>query len=177
MSVVNNPKNLTAKTINITNDATIGNNLTITGDLSVDGDIYNPAGTLFYTTGTWTPALTGGTSGAFTMNEQIGNYTRVGNLCFVSINVTWTSRNTATGDVLINMPFAPDVTSGERAFVNCGYVNTVDTFSDNINLSWRSYSGSNFSLVESRDDAAGNHVDSSDVSNTGQFQMSGSYII
>ena len=59
-----------------------------------------------YTEGTWTPVIAGSTvAGAGTYTLQDGNYTRIGNLVFISGTVTWTA-HTGTGNMLLTgLPF------------------------------------------------------------------------
>jgi hypothetical protein len=69
--------------------------------------ISNPAGILSqYTEGTWTPIIIGSTTaGTGTYTLQSGNYTRIGNLVFLSGRVTWTA-HTGTGNMLLGtLPF------------------------------------------------------------------------
>lgn len=59
-----------------------------------------------YEEGTWTPTLVGGTTaGTTTYANQVGYYTRIGNLvtCFARIVVT---AATGTGDARVSLPFA-----------------------------------------------------------------------
>lgn len=59
-----------------------------------------------YEEGTFTPVITGGTSGGTgTYSLQQGTYTKIGNRVFIQIAITWTA-HTGTGDMLITgLPF------------------------------------------------------------------------
>lgn len=62
-----------------------------------------------YAIGAWTPTLAGsGTAGSFTYSVQAGDYTRIGNTCFLRGRVRITAIGVApTGDLRINgLPFA-----------------------------------------------------------------------
>ncbi len=65
-----------------------------------------------YEEGTYTPALIGlTTAGAGTYTAQIGKYTKIGNLVYISQNVNWTA-HTGTGSMaFIGCPFNAAVTS------------------------------------------------------------------
>ena len=60
-----------------------------------------------YEEGTWTPVLSGGTSGTATSGANTyGNYTKIGRLVTLNFVVTLTSVNTLTGAVyLTGIPF------------------------------------------------------------------------
>ena len=55
----------------------------------------------------WTPTITGGTiAGTGTYSSQVGYYTHIGNMLFVTCHIVWTD-HTGTGDMTItNLPFA-----------------------------------------------------------------------
>lgn len=58
-------------------------------------------------TGTFTPALAfGGSTTGVTYTTQTGNYSRIGNLVFIEINIVLTSNGSGTGAATIaNLPF------------------------------------------------------------------------
>lgn len=61
--------------------------------------------TTFYTSSTYTPTYTGGTTaGVTTYSVQQGAYTRIGNVIIVTGTVAWTAA-TGTGDARISLPF------------------------------------------------------------------------
>jgi len=63
----------------------------------------------FYAVGSWTPTLVGsGTAGTFTYSAQTGDYTRIGNTCFIRARVRITAITVApVGNLQINgLPFA-----------------------------------------------------------------------
>jgi hypothetical protein len=66
---------------------------------SVSGNINN--GIPYYLAGTWTPVVEGSTSaGTGTYTEQLGRYTKIGNMLFFDFIIFW-SAHTGTGNTLI----------------------------------------------------------------------------
>jgi len=64
----------------------------------------------YETDGTWTPALEfgGGTTG-ITYGTQTGTYTKVGDVVFVHMGITLTSKGTSTGTAKVGgLPFSPE---------------------------------------------------------------------
>jgi hypothetical protein len=62
-----------------------------------------------YEEGTWTPALTGSTGGAYgAAVENAGSYTKIGNIVTVIATLHWTSQTTAYSGLLLisGLPFA-----------------------------------------------------------------------
>ena len=58
-----------------------------------------------YREGTWTPTVIGGTSaGVGTYTNQVGEYTKIGNVVHCTINIAWTA-HTGTGIPYITLPF------------------------------------------------------------------------
>lgn len=98
------------------NDLTFNNN--IVGDLDVSGNINSLSITLdnsassdplkldWYQEGTFTPVVIGtGAAGAGTYITQVGRYTRIGNVVYISITIAW-SAHTGTADMQISgLPF------------------------------------------------------------------------
>lgn len=73
-----------------------------------------------YTEGTFTPAIAGTSTagtGTYVSNGQIGRYTRIGRICFISIYLEWTA-HTGTGNLQITgLPFnSANVTGYEQMF-------------------------------------------------------------
>lgn len=60
----------------------------------------------WYEEGTWTPTIAGQiTAGTGTYTTQVGRYTRIGRVVYVSLNLAW-SAHTGTGDMQVNgLPF------------------------------------------------------------------------
>ena len=80
-----------------------GNNFTGTNT----GAILIGRETPIYKTGTWTPGLTfGGGSTGMTFSDQEGNYTRTGNIVYLSGYFTLTAKGSSTGSALLTgLPF------------------------------------------------------------------------
>ena len=58
-----------------------------------------------YEEGTWTPQLRGSSNPTVNYSQQVGIYTKIGNLVYASANITWTSISGGSGEFQINMPF------------------------------------------------------------------------
>lgn len=73
-----------------------------------------------YEEGTWTPAIAGSTTaGNGTYSSQVGAYTKIGRIVFISLLLSW-SAHTGTGDMQITgLPFTSEAPSSNIA----GYVN------------------------------------------------------
>ena len=57
------------------------------------------------TSGTWSVAMAGSTSGTFTMNgSATGEYRKIGDMYTCFIRAQWTSKSTASGDIQISLP-------------------------------------------------------------------------
>jgi len=72
----------------------------------------NPTVLDWYQEGTFTPVIIGGTTaGAATYTVQTGNYTRIGNVVYINLRLTY-SGHTGTGNMQITgMPWAPVTSS------------------------------------------------------------------
>ena len=62
-----------------------------------------------YEEGTWTPALVGPSSAAY--SSQIGNYTKIGRMVFLSFSMTFSTAPTGNSNYRILIPFTPEGTS------------------------------------------------------------------
>ena len=72
-----------------------------------------------YEEGTWTPSVTG-----MSIQTQTGNYTKIGDLVFIKLRLSWNSYNNSAGGVLTGLPFAADTSNESMAFsvyVNSGF--------------------------------------------------------
>jgi len=112
-------------------EITIGSNLSLTSTTLSLG--------IAYETGTWTPTIQGTTTnGTATYTNQQGTYTRIGDLCFVTLWLNW-SGGTGTGNLRIaGLPFTVDATY--YSSLNVGWninvalsANTIATCYANLN--------------------------------------------
>jgi hypothetical protein len=99
----------TANQISVSNGDGTGGNPTpsLTSNIYVSGISFDSGTTTLsnYTTTTWTPIIDGAVSGTTTYTNQVGYYTRIGNLIFVQARITITAA-TGTGDATIGgLPF------------------------------------------------------------------------
>lgn len=74
---------------------------------SVSGNINNDIP--YYSSGTWTPVVEGSTTaGTGTYTQQLGRYTKIGDMLFFDFNIVW-SAHTGTGNTLIKgLPLPSD---------------------------------------------------------------------
>ena len=102
------------------------------GDVTVDGTLNSTSASItntitaaslnlgesdlsFFQTGTWTPTVGDGTN-EFTYATQDGNYQRIGDVVFVTFEIIYSSKGSASGGLFINgFTFAPNTSLGERA--------------------------------------------------------------
>jgi hypothetical protein len=77
----------------------------------------------WYEEGTWTPTVTGSSSGGTTVtySYQVGMYTRIGRRVFFTINIAWTNwTGSPTGAVQITgLPYAANNTANNTAVAAC----------------------------------------------------------
>jgi hypothetical protein len=74
-----------------------------------------------YEEGTWTPVMYGTSSDpTFTYVNQIGRYTKIGNLVYVFFHVYWTSKSGGGGAMRMTLPFT---SSGASATYTGSYMN------------------------------------------------------
>ena len=100
----------TANQISVSNgDGTAGNpTLSLTSTIQISGISFDSGTNTLsnYSTGTFTPVITGGTSNpTVSYSLQIGRYTRIGNRVVVSSTVTCSSASGGTGAIQISFPF------------------------------------------------------------------------
>ncbi|HEY1153476.1 MAG TPA: hypothetical protein VGE73_06455 [Pseudolabrys sp.] len=81
-----------------------------------------------YEEGTWTPVMRfGGASVGVTYTTQLGQYTKVGNVCHIQGNITLSAKGSSTGAASIGgLPFAaggPD--TSWRSGINAGHMNAA----------------------------------------------------
>ena len=76
-----------------------------------------------YETGTWTPSVAfGGGSTGVTTSIASGFYTRIGNLCHISCNLTLTSKGSDTGTAVITgLPFSSGSISNQNGSIRTVY--------------------------------------------------------
>lgn len=140
-SINNSSSGLTVSNVNITGStiSTVSTNSSLTLSPNGSGTILAPSisfdsGTnklsSYVESGTFTPAVEfGGSSTGITYDFQIGNYSRIGQTCNVSLEVSLTSKGTATGDAtIVNLPFI--IKSG--TFVNFAWYADFLVYGTNI---------------------------------------------
>lgn len=158
----------------ISGDEIVGNQGGATKRLTLSSE-----GLSDYEYGTWTPTIYGTvTAGTTTYTEQIGIYHRLGDSVFISCSVGW-SDFTGSGGVRIGgLPFTAKSISGLVRFgMNmCGYSGV--TLASDKNFQIIVADDTNviiWGLVD--DDGTFTSVFMSDIATTGEFKLSGTYLI
>jgi len=87
-----------------------------------------------YETGTWSPSVTfGGGSTGVTTSIASGFYTRIGNLCHISCNLTLTSKGTDTGTAVITgLPFTSGSVSNQNGSIRAVYAANMASLSSGV---------------------------------------------
>jgi hypothetical protein len=96
------------------------------GGLTFNGDTAAANALDDYEEGTWTPTLFGaGTAGSYTFTTQSGRYTKIGDVVYVTAQLTVDTVNTAlTGNVRFGgWPYASNLDAGLRLMVTTSGVN------------------------------------------------------
>lgn len=120
-------------------------NNAVAGDFSVTGDATfatvevqnsaeaDPLKLDWYQEGTFTPVINGSsTSGTGTYSTQLGQYTRIGNVVYFSVILSW-SAHTGTGNILIGgLPFASAAYPAPTPSISIGYSNITATAGNQI---------------------------------------------
>jgi hypothetical protein len=82
------------------------------GGITFNGDTATANALDDYEEGTWVPALTGPSSVAY--SSQIGNYTKIGRMVFLSFSMTISSGPTTGSNYRIVIPFTPEGSSSRE---------------------------------------------------------------
>ena len=82
------------------------------GGITFNGDTATANALDDYEEGTWTPALTGPSSVAY--SSQIGNYTKIGRMVWLSFSMTISSAPTSGSNYRIVIPFDPEGSSSRE---------------------------------------------------------------
>jgi hypothetical protein len=128
----------------------------------------------YYLEGTYTPTITiGGLSTGITYTTQTGKYTRIGNTVFFTARIVLSSKASLVGDVtLICLP--KDATAATAVSVYCGGLNT--TVGDTAISASTFSSGSGCGVYK----MVGGYpiqLTNTDILNTAQFRIAGTYLI
>ena len=93
----------------------------------------NPLKMDWYQEGTFTPVINGSSvSGVGTYSVQDGQYTRIGNVVYFSVVLSW-SAHTGTGNILIGgLPFASTAYPAPTPSISIGYSNVTATAGNQI---------------------------------------------
>jgi hypothetical protein len=133
-----------------------------------------------YEEGTFTPTVTGSTSGDYTAGDSAttGSYVKIGNQVTVRGEIHLTAKNSPVGSVKVgNLPFTcDDLTElSERTTGTC-WVAFFNLAADTKNVTPYIFGGqTSFNFIQSKDDAQKLSVDSSDVESGDEFVFTLTY--
>ena len=133
-----------------------------------------------YEEGTFTPTVTGSTSGDYTTGDSAttGSYVKIGNQVTVRGEIHLTAKNSPVGSVKVgNLPFTcDDLTElSERTTGTC-WVAFFNLAADTKNVTPYIFGGqTSFNFIQSKDDAQKLSVDSSDVESGDEFVFTLTY--
>jgi hypothetical protein len=129
-------------TTNVDRDGTISLGISYTRfkDLYLSGGVYlggTGAANLLddYEEGTFTPTIVGGsTAGTASYSIQLGFYTKIGNVVYVYVNISWSS-GTGSGQLRISgLPFTSSNTANLYPAITIAYSDNVAGTANNIQL-------------------------------------------
>lgn len=132
-----------------------------------------------YIQSTWTPALTGSTSGGATATIDTANYTKIGNVVFFSLKMSSIVDVDLTGNVQISLPTT--VAAGENPSFTIGNIEPY-TYSDTNaeQIIARAVAGTNLILLQSTvtgsATAALTNADFFGATSVTDLQISGHYV-
>jgi len=73
-----------------------------------------------YEVGTWTPTLAfGGGSTGITYANQVGNYTKIGNIVFIQCDISLTNKGSDAGNATLTLPITTGVGAGGNLNMQC----------------------------------------------------------
>lgn len=89
-----------------------------------------------YEEGSWTPTLTfGGASTGITYTVRNGNYVKIGKMVYYTLNITLSSKGSATGAAGIGgLPYTVGSTTGMRGTSVCSYFSAFSSITSFIGL-------------------------------------------
>lgn len=131
--------------------------LDVNGEVKVNGGIIFPATQVSssnantlddYEEGTWTPTISGSTSGTVASGGRYGTYTKVGNLVTIWVTIVNPSATTISGNWQINLPFTCTPPNSEYWGGGITYSRYIPNSSSGTYLSvWGAGTSSNVNLL------------------------------
>jgi hypothetical protein len=125
-----------------------------------------------YEEGTWTPALSYNSSNpTVTYTEQVGRYTKIGNIVSFSFSMQWTGLSGGTGNVGVTLPFTTSSTASFQGATFTAYAGGLS-----VNIGGSSYvdPGANRMLIRVQADNTG-LLQPANVGSSGHFIFGGVY--
>lgn len=137
-----------------------------------------------YETGTFTAALVAAASasGSLSYTRNTGRYTRIGNMVFISINISWNAKNSLSGNsiTLSGLPFATASVEDYRGGFTIGYTSAPFTgLNDIYHMTLRTEAGSSVATFNYTNNLTGNYANGSltgaNINISGSIFISGFY--
>ncbi len=138
----------------------------------VEADPFNN----FYAEGSWSALMQAG-GNAFTLSTNACTYQKIGNLVYISAELIWTSKGSASGVVTVSLPFAASLARNARIMftvgliTNIGYTHTLLVAASGGNQAVLFRDAGNTTSTSSID------LTDSAFGSTGQIQFAGVYAI
>ena len=130
-----------------------------------------------YEEGTFTPTLYGtSTAGSPTYTDQLGFYTKIGNVVNCTIRLMTSSIGTLNGQVRVGaLPFTSDSSSNSRASITCGYGAGLGITAGNTLSGWVDNGSTFIRLTVWKTGLGTNYLDDTEWSADGNVMISVSY--
>jgi hypothetical protein len=152
------------------------------GDTTANSINFGQDSLSFYEEGTWTPSIEDNSGNAFTMDIQLGQYTRIGNVVHYTCRVKWTSKSGTTATDFVTIQGLPYACGGNTNWAGACISDDNFTFTNHESVvSWM-VPGNDFIRFYASETGAnvstGNVlVSHTSASLTSIFQASGTYVV
>jgi len=141
-----------------------------TADLSTDPNMLDD-----YEEGTWTPVYVGTTTaGTVTYANREANYTRIGNICYITLWIEWTGGTGTGGGRITGLPF----TANAYNYSNFSIGWTINYAIGTANTILKNYVNVNTTNIEIyRELVGGGTAGAANYDAAANLQMSGFYLL
>ena len=160
-------------------DQIVSGDWTFAGDITASGISFGNENLEDYDEGSFTPILLGlGTAGTPTYVQQVGRYTRIGNMVFFDIRLRISNKGGMAGDVAIGgLPFTISNAGVTNilTYMNVAVGFGVTTTNDGYNLVYQADDGEAFFKLQESDGTTLADIDAADLTDTARLRFSGFY--
>ncbi len=124
-----------------------------------------------YEEGTWTPQLrSDGTNPTITYTGQNGYYTKIGNIVYASVYLSWSSATGGSGNFVVNMPF-PGASDNSRGVGSVPYNTGINFGQYGLCVHSNVASGNCYFIKTDNNQKYSSYVSTSDIVTSGTFQV------